>query len=427
MSQPPIKIAIAGIGTVGNGVLDLLLKNKVVEKYNISIVAIASRRKIKNNNLKLKNTKFFNDAKSFLKFNDFDVLIELIGGEEGIAKDIVFNALLSGKRVITANKALVSKHWIEIKKICNQNNSSIKFEAAVAGGIPIIKIIQEFLSSNKISKIYGILNGTSNFILTDMLSKNLTFERILKKAQDLGYAESDPSFDIDGVDAAHKLSILASLAFNINCNLKNILIEGIRGIDLVDLKYSYELGYKIKLLAITYFKSNNLLCTVYPCLVNKNDLIANVDGVYNGVIVESDFCNKSFLQGEGAGAFPTATSVISDLISISKKPNDDFNLNQKIIKHKNLKLSERFGSYYLRFSTIDKSGVISDITKEFKKNNISMKSMLQKDKNPNSKNATIVVTTHNCLEKDIRKALTKISALKFIVKKTVMIRIENFK
>ena len=427
MSQPPIKIAIAGIGTVGNGVLDLLLKNKVVEKYNISIVAIASRRKIKNNNLKLKNTKFFNDAKSFLKFNDFDVLIELIGGEEGIAKDIVFNTLLSGKRVITANKALVSKHWIEIKKICNQNNSSIKFEAAVAGGIPIIKIIQEFLSSNKISKIYGILNGTSNFILTDMLSKNLTFERILKKAQDLGYAESDPSFDIDGVDAAHKLSILASLAFNINCNLKNILIEGIRGIDLVDLKYSYELGYKIKLLAITYFKSNNLLCTVYPCLVNKNDLIANVDGVYNGVIVESDFCNKSFLQGEGAGAFPTATSVISDLISISKKPNDDFNLNQKIIKHKNLKLSERFGSYYLRFSTIDKSGVISDITKEFKKNNISMKSMLQKDKSPNSKNATIVVTTHNCLEKDIRKALTKISALKFIVKKTVIIRIENFK
>ena len=221
MSQPSIKIAIAGIGTVGNGVLDLLLKNKVMEKHNISVVAIASRRKIKNNNLNLKNTKFFNDAKSFLKFNDFDVLIELIGGEEGIAKEIVFNALSSGKRVITANKALVSKHWIEIKKICNQNNSSIKFEAAVAGGIPIIKIIQEFLSSNKISKIYGILNGTSNFILTDMLSKNLTFERILKKAQDLGYAESDPSFDIDGVDAAHKLSILASLAFNINCNLRN--------------------------------------------------------------------------------------------------------------------------------------------------------------------------------------------------------------
>ncbi len=426
MSQPSIKIAIAGIGTVGNGVLDLLLKNKVMEKHNISVVAIASRRKIKKKNLKLKNTKFFNDAKSFLKFDDFDVLIELIGGEEGIAKEIVFNALSSGKRVITANKALVSKHWIEIKKLCNQNNTSVKFEAAVAGGVPIIKIIQEFLSSNKISKIYGILNGTSNFILTDMLSKNLTFEKTLKKAQDFGFAESDPSFDIDGIDAAHKLSILASLAFNINCNLKKMLIEGIRDIDLVDLKYSYELGYKIKLLAITHLKSKNLLCSVYPCLINQNDLIASVDGVYNGVIVESDFCNKSFLQGEGAGAFPTATSVISDLISISKKPNDDFNLNQKIIKHKNLKLSERFGSYYLRFSTIDKSGVISDITKEFKKNNISMKSMLQKDKNPNSKNATIVVTTHNCLEKDIRKALIKINELKFIVRKTVMIRIENF-
>ena len=426
MRQHPIKIAIAGVGTVGNGVLDLLLKNNVIEKYNICITAIASRRKVSKNNVKLKHTKFFKNARSFLKFNDFDVLIELIGGEEGIARDIVFNALSNGKRVITANKALISKHWIEIKKICNQNETSIKFEAAVAGGIPIIKIIQDFLCSNKISKIYGILNGTSNFILTDMLSKNLTFEKILKKAQDLGFAEADPSFDIDGVDAAHKLSILASLAFNINCNLEKMSIEGIRGIDLVDLKYSYELGYKIKLLAVTYFKSKNLLCSVYPCLVNKNDLIASVDGVYNGVIVESDFCRKSFLQGEGAGAYPTATSVVSDLISISKKPNDDFNFNQKIIKYKNLKLSERLGSYYLRLSTIDKSGVISDITKEFKKNNISMKSMLQKDKNPNSKNATIVVTTHNCLEKDIRRALIKINALKFIVKKTVMIRIENF-
>ena len=427
MSQHPIKIAIAGVGTVGNGVLDLLLKNKVIEKHNISIVAIASRRKINRNNIKLKKTKIFKDAKSLLSFNDFDVLIELIGGEEGIAKEIVFNALSKSKRVITANKALISKYWVEIKRLCNQNNASIKFEAAVAGGVPIIKIIQGFLTSNKISKIYGILNGTSNFILTDMLLKNLTFEKILKKAQDLGFAEADPSFDIDGVDAAHKLSILASLAFNINCDLKKMSIEGIRGIDLVDLKYSYELGYKVKLLAVTYFKSKNLLCSVYPCLVNKNDLIASVDGVYNGLIVESDFCKKSFLQGEGAGAYPTATSVISDLISISRKSNNDFNLNQKIIKHKNLKLSERFGSYYLRFSTIDKSGVISDITKEFKKNNISMKSMLQKDKNPNLKNATIVVTTHNCLEKDIRKALTKINAFKFIVKKTVMIRIENFK
>ena len=427
MSQYSIKIAIAGVGTVGKGVLDLLLKNQLVEKYNITIAAIASRRKIDKNHIKLKNTKFFKNAKSFLNFNDFDVLIELIGGEEGTAKEIVFNALSNGKKVITANKALISKHWIEIKKICNQNNASIKFEAAVAGGVPIIKVIQEFLSSNKISKIYGILNGTSNFILTDMLSKNMTFEKILKKAQDLGFAESDPSFDIDGVDVAHKLSILASLAFNINCNIKKMSIEGIRGIDLVDLKYSYDLGYKIKLLAVTYLKSNNLLCSVYPCLVNQNDIIASVDGVYNAVVVESDFCKKSFLQGEGAGAYPTATSVVSDLISICKKPNDDFNLNQKIIKHKNLKLSEKFGSYYLRFSTIDKSGVISDITKEFKKNNISMKSMLQKDKNPNSKNATIVVTTHNCLEKDIRKALTKINALKFIVKKTVMIRIENFK
>ena len=427
MSQHSTRIAIAGVGTVGNGVLDLLFKNKVIEKYNISIVAIASRRKINRNNIKLKKTKIFKDARSLLSFNDFDVLIELIGGEEGIAKEIVFNALSNGKRVITANKALISKHWVEIKKICNQNGASINFEAAVAGGVPIIKIIQEFLSSNKISKIYGILNGTSNFILTGMLSKNQTFEKILRKAQDLGFAEADPSFDIDGVDAAHKLSILASLAFNINCNLKKISIEGIRGIDLVDLKYSYELGYKIKLLAITYFKSNNLLCSVYPCLVNQNDIIASVDGVYNGLVIESDFCKKSFLQGEGAGAYPTATSVVSDLISISKKTSNDPSLKQQILKHKNLKLSERFGGYYLRFSTIDKSGVISDITKEFKKNNISMKSMLQRDREPGSKNATIIMTTHKCYEKEIHNALNKINSLKNVIKKTVSLRIENFK
>ena len=333
--------------------------------------------------------------------------------------------MCKGKKVITANKALVSKYWNEINKSCKKFNSSIFFEAAVAGGIPIIKIIQEFLLSNKITKIYGILNGTSNFILTNMSLKNESFKHILKQAQELGYAEADPSFDIDGIDTAHKLSILSSIAFNLNCNLNKISTEGIRNIELVDLKYSEELGYKIKLLGITHFNKNELLCFVYPCLIHNRELISSVDGVYNGVVVESDFCKKSFLQGEGAGAEPTATSVISDLLNCNKlKLKSTPSIK---IKHQNLKIDNRFGGYFLRFTTIDKSGVISGITKEFKRNNISMKSMLQKDQSPNSKNATIVITTHNCLEKDIKKALKKIDALKFVVKKTVMIRIENFK
>ena len=425
MSSKLTRIAIAGVGTVGTGVLNLLIKNKILEKFNFNISYIASRRKLNKKKFNLINTKFFDDAKELVKFDDYDVLIELIGGEEGVSKKIVFDAIQKGKKIITANKALVSKYWTEINKSCKAHNSFIFFEAAVAGGIPIIKTIQEFLLSNKITKIYGILNGTSNFILTNMFIKNEDFEAVLKKAQDLGYAEADPTFDVDGIDTAHKLSILASISFNLNCHLNKISTEGIRNIELVDLKYSEELGYKIKLLGITQFHKNELLCFVYPCLIHKSQLISSVDGVYNGVVVESDFCKKSFLQGEGAGAEPTATSVVSDLLSAVNLTKSKLIFNSKT-KYDNLEIDDRYGSYFLRFTTIDKSGVISGITKEFKNNNISMKTMLQKDQSPNSTNATIVITTHQCLEKDIKKALKKIDSLKFVVKKTVMIRIENF-
>ena len=426
MSPKLTRIVIAGVGTVGKGVLSLLAKNKILQNFNFEIPYIASRRKIDIKKFHFKSTKVFRDAKNILELTDYDVLIELIGGDEGISKKIVFDALKKGKKVITANKALVSKYWNEINKNCIKHNSLICYEAAVAGGIPIIKVIKEFLASDKIRKIYGILNGTSNFILSNMLSKNEDFEKILKKAQELGYAEAEPSFDIDGIDTAHKLSILASIAFNVNCSVNKISVDGIRNIELIDLKYSEELGYKIKLIGITNFHKQELLSFVYPCLIHKKEIISSVDGVYNGVVIESDFCKRSFLQGEGAGSEPTATSVVSDLLTIKNNSTKKIIIKSNL-KYKNLKIDNRIGSYYLRFTTIDKSGVISGITKEFKKNNISMKSMLQKDEYPNSKNATIVVTTHNCLEKDIKKALTKINALKFVIKKTIMIRIENFK
>ncbi len=426
MSPKLTRIVIAGVGTVGKGVLSLLAKNKILQNFNFEIPYIASRRKIDIKKFHFKSTKVFRDAKNILELTDYDVLIELIGGDEGISKKIVFDALKKGKKVITANKALVSKYWNEINKNCIKHNSLIFYEAAVAGGIPIIKVIKEFLASNKIRKIYGILNGTSNFILSNMLSKNEDFEKILKKAQELGYAEAEPSFDIDGIDTAHKLSILASIAFNVNCSVNKISVDGIRNIELIDLKYSEELGYKIKLIGITNFHKQELLSFVYPCLIHKKEIISSVDGVYNGVMIESDFCKRSFLQGEGAGSEPTATSVVSDLLTIKNNSTKKIIIKSNL-KYKNLKIDNRIGSYYLRFTTVDKSGVISGITKEFKKNNISMKSMLQKDEYPNSKNATIVVTTHNCLEKDIKKALTKINALKFVIKKTIMIRIENFK
>jgi homoserine dehydrogenase len=421
------KIAIAGVGTVGSGVIELIKKKSIQKKFGIEVTAIASRRKIKKLELGSRSITFFNNAERIIDFDNYDVLVELIGGDEGISKKIVFDALKKGKNVVTANKALVSKHWKKLIEITKKRKNQIKFEAAVAGGIPIIKVLNEFLISNKIKKIYGILNGTSNFILTKMLNSKSKFEKILQEAQQLGYAEADPSFDIDGVDTCHKLAILSSLAFNINCDLKSIYVEGIRNIDLTDLLYANELGFKVKLLGITQINKKKLINFVYPCLVNENELISKVDGVFNGIVVESDFCKKSFLQGEGAGSQPTATSVLSDIIDLSIKEYKE-KPKSKINIVRNTNILDRSGSFYLRFSAIDQPGVISGITNEFKKNNISMKSMLQKDGiSKEKKSATIVVTTHNCKEKDMIKALKKINNLSFVLKKTTFIRIESFK
>ena len=427
MSLKKTKIAIAGIGTVGSGVIQLIKKNSIQKNFGIEVTAIASRRKLKKANLGFSSTNFFNDAERLVNFDNYDILVELIGGDEGIPKKIVFDALKKGKSVVTANKALVSKHWKKLNEITKKKKSEIKYEAAVAGGIPIIKVLNDFLISNKIKKIYGILNGTSNFILTNMLYSKSKFEKILEEAQQLGYAESDPSFDIDGVDTSHKLAILSSLAFNINCDLKSIYVEGIRNIDLTDLLYADELGYKIKLLGIAQVRQKQIINFVYPCLVGQNELISKVDGVFNAIVIESDFCKKSFFQGEGAGSQPTATSVLSDIIDLSiKEPKEKLKPKVKILK--NINILDRSGSFYLRFSTIDQPGVISGITSEFKKNNISMKTMLQKDGVPKEKKcATIVITTHTCNESDMMKALKKINNLKFVLKKTAYIRIESFK
>ena len=426
MALKKAKIAIAGIGTVGKGLLRIL---EVLgsNASNVEVAAIASRRKVNIPNKTLfKKTQVFKDAEQLLQYDNYDILVELIGGEDGIAKKIVFDALKKKKYVVTANKALISKYWKDLNKISNEMGVSIKFEAAVAGGVPIIKIINEFLVSNKISRIYGILNGTSNYILTKMLTSNKKFSEILKDAQSLGYAESDPTFDIDGIDTAHKLSILCSLAFDTNCDLKYIKSEGIRNIELSDLKYADSLGYKVKMLGISEQKGKEIKNYVFPCLVAKNNFIANVDDVYNGVVIESNFCKKSFFQGEGAGSFPTATSVISDILSIIKL-NENSLKEQKKSDFKMSSVENRFGSYYLRFTTENKPGVISGIANEFKKNNISMKSMLQKEsQNKNSRSATIVITTHDCNEKNMISALAKINKMKFIKKKTIYYRIESF-
>ena len=423
-----LRIAIAGVGTVGSGLLELIDKNKKfiqskIEK-NIKVKAIAKRKRQEKKNID-HDTLVFNNAKDFLNFDDYDVLVELIGGDEGVAKEITFDALRKGKNVVTANKALISKHGVKMIQIANANKCRLAFEASVAGGIPIIKIANEFLISNKIKKIYGILNGTSNYILSKMYETKSDFHKILKEAQNLGYAESDPSFDIDGTDTAHKISILSLVAFGNSLNLKSIYKEGIENIELEDINYAKMLGYKIKLLGITEKIGKRISQFVYPCLLNTQSILANVDNVYNAICVASDYNDNLFFQGQGAGSHPTASSVMSDIIDLSVVKEDFFDLKYKHIKKfDGFSINNRIGSYYLRFTTEDKPGVISGISKEFKTNNISMKSMLQRDSKVKNL-ASIVVTTHMCQELSMKKAISNINKINFVKKKTKILRIEN--
>jgi len=423
-----LRIAIAGVGTVGSGLLELIDKNKKfiqskIEK-NIKVKAIAKRKRQEKKNID-HDTLVFNNAKDFLNFDDYDVLVELIGGDEGVAKEITFDALRKGKNVVTANKALISKHGVKMIQIANANKCRLAFEASVAGGIPIIKIANEFLISNKIKKIYGILNGTSNYILSKMYETKSDFLQILKEAQNLGYAESDPSFDINGTDTAHKISILSLVAFGNSLNLKSIYTEGIENIEVEDINYAKMLGYKIKLLGITEKIGKRISQFVYPCLLNTQSNLANVDNVYNAICIASDYNDNLFFQGQGAGSHPTASSVMSDIIDLSVVKEDFFDLKYKHIKKfDGFSINNRIGSYYLRFTTEDKPGVISGISKEFKTNNISMKSMLQRDSKLKNL-ASIVVTTHMCKELSMKKAISNINKINFVKKKTKILRIEN--
>ena len=425
-----LKIVIAGIGTVGNGVLMLLSKNKKkIEKKigkKIIVSGIASRKKIEYKGYN--NTKIFSDANELKNFDDYDVLFELIGGSDGVAKEIVVDALKKKKHVVTANKALISQHGNYIFKIAESKNVTVGYEASVAGGIPIITILDNFLISNSIKKIIGIFNGTSNYILSKMLETKKDFNTILNEAKSNGYAESDPTYDINGMDTAHKVSIISSLAFNNLIDIKKVYVSGIENIKYEDLKFANELGYKIKLIGITKIIKSKILQFVYPALLKRNSLLGNVDNVFNGILVETDSTKKLFFQGEGAGALPTATSVLADLEKICT-PNFNCANNEKlkkILKNNHYNIQERNGSYYLRIKTFDETGVIADISKLLKKYSISIKSLYQKDhENKKNKEVDIIITTHNCSEININKVVQHINDLESTKEKVVTYRIET--
>tara|TARA_Y100000590_G_scaffold269843_1_gene303050 strand:- start:210 stop:1502 length:1293 start_codon:yes stop_codon:yes gene_type:complete len=425
-----VNIGLVGFGNIGSYFYKILNKNKknIFNKTGkIPYIKYISVKNIKKKrNTKIPKDKLIKNYLNLIKKTDVDIIIELIGGSDGAAKKIVFSALKNKKHVITANKSLVSKHGNELAEIAEKSNVNLEYEASVAGGVPIIRSIKEGLIANKINKIYGILNGTTNFILSSMENKNKNFHEILNKAKKLGFAESNPVSDLSGKDSADKLRILSSLAFNKSISNNKILTEGIQNINLTDILYAKKLGYKIKLLSISEIKKNKLMERVHPCLILKNSYIAKIDGVLNAIVVDGLPIGKSVLQGEGAGPGPTSSALISDLCSVLK---DDINypFGVSFKERKNISkfnILNHICSAYLRIEVKDQPGVLSSITKSFAKNKISIKNLIQ---NPDKKNkkASIIIITHENIEKNFNSLISNLSQNKFVLKKPTFIRIEK--
>ena len=430
MKNEKINIALAGFGNIGSYFYKTVKKNKksiLIRTGKVPYIKYISARNFKKKRLiKIPKSKWIKKTLDLVLKDDVDVIVELIGGADGLAKKLVFSALKNNKHVITANKALISKHGNELAYLAEKNNVNLEYEAAVAGGVPIIRSIKEGLIANKINKIYGILNGTTNYILSSMDSKNRSFSEVLVKAKRLGFAESNPISDLNGEDSASKIRILSSLAFNISISKNKILTEGIQNINLTDIFYANSLGYKIKLLSISEIKNNKLMERVHPCLISKNSYIAKIDGVLNAVVVDGLPIGKSVLQGEGAGPGPTTSALISDLCSILKNDiNYPFGVSSKLRKNiSKFNILNHKCSSYLRIEVQDLPGVLSSITKNFTKNKISIKNLIQK---PNKKNkkASIIVITHESIEKNFNNLLINLVKNKYVLKKPTFIRVEK--
>lgn len=419
-----MNVAILGVGTVGKEVVNVLLNNKktIFARCGTQIQPVIG---LVRNTAKHKNSQIplTNDISEILNRNDIDVYVELMGGIDEPYK-IIKEILKKSKPVVSANKAMLAYHRCELERIAKKG--AFCFEASVAGGIPIIKALSEGLSANNINKIVGILNGTSNYILTNMMQNSQNFAEILKKAQDLGYAESDPSFDIGGFDAAHKLLILASIAYSLHAKPDEILIEGIENITLDDIFFAKEFDYTIKLIAIAKKSPNGIELRVHPALIDANSMIAKVNGVMNGVSVFGDIVGETMYYGPGAGGMATASAVVADLIDIArhtKKPmlgyvNSSFKQNL-------LKSDEIQTKYYFRLKVDDNIGILAKITALMSENNISIYSFLQKPKSNDEKFSTLYFTTHKSYEKDAKNFLKLLQNQSYVKNSPFMLRIES--
>ena len=430
-----LRLGIAGLGTVGPGVLDILKTHADLIATRsgkpVKVTAVSARSKGKTRGAHdLAGLEWFDDPIALAKSMNIDVFIELIGGDSGPAKDAVEAAIASGKHVITANKALLAHHGAALARAAEAKGVALYFEAAVAGGIPIIKTLREGMAGNSTKKIFGIMNGTCNYILTKMASQSRSFGDVLKEAQSLGYAEADPTFDVGGFDTAHKLAVITSLAFGTEVNLSSIRIEGIEAITLEDIRHAEELGYKIKLLGVAVAHEGGIEQRVHPTLIPKGTSVADTDGVFNAVVVKGDFVGDLMLEGRGAGSHPTASAVLSDIVDIARgNMRPAFGVPAKDLKRfKAASQKVHEGGFYVALELHDKPGAVAAIATILADAKISIESIVQrgkKDKDESRATASFILITHDTLETAIHKALERIEKDGHVAKAPRVIRIER--
>ena len=423
-----VNIAIVGLGNIGSRLYKEIISKKkdigLKTNTNINIVAISAKNINKKRSFKVKKNIFFKNPLDITKNSKVDIVIELIGSSDGISKKVVESALKNKKHVITANKALMSKHGDNLTSIAEKNRVNLEFEAAVGGGIPVLRTIKDGLATNKINKVVGILNGTSNYILSQMQKTKKSFKNVLKEAQKLGFAEANPKFDLDGSDVLAKIRILSSLSFNNKISKNICLVNGIENIELKDIDMAEKLDLRVKLLGITEIINNKLFERVHPCLIKKDNYIANIDGVMNAVILEGNPVGESVLQGEGAGPGPTSSALMSDLLSILRG-NIKFPFGIPSIKRKKIisyDQNQYSNSLYLRFEVKDKPGVLSQITKQLANYKISIERLIQIPDHK-KKRASIVIITHKAKELNSSKCLKSFKSNKNVLKLPTLIRL----
>lgn len=425
----PLTIGIAGLGTVGAGVVRLLSENGDLVAARagreIFVKAVSARDKSRDRGVDLEGLRWYDDPLALAADPEIDAVIELIGGSEGTALDLTREALSAGKAVITANKALLAHHGTELARLAETNGTTIGYEAAVAGGIPIVKALREGLAANDITRVYGILNGTCNYILTSMRETGRGFAEVLDEAQALGYAEADPTFDIDGVDAAHKLALLAALAFGCYPDFDAVHIEGIRHVSAQDIAFANEMGYRIKLLGVARKTAYGLEQRVHPAMVRIGTPISQIEGVFNAVVAEGDQVDTTLHSGRGAGAGPTASAVVADLADLARGAVPPvFTLPvDRLERLPKAHMGRHQGAYYIRLMVLDQPGVLADVSALMRDHNVSIEALIQRARNPGEP-VPIVLTTHQTTEADMIDVLRRIDALDVVLEPPRMIRIE---